>query len=897
MIRRPWLVVAIWVAVAGAVWTLAPDLTRLAADSFGTLLPDDAESMRAKRLIRQAWPNRSQDSVAIAVLERSPRLNDSDHAYARRLAERFEAMRVEETRAEGADPDRRDGPRGITRVLGPRSDPEVAKRLISADGTTQLVVAGLDADWVAPRADELVRRLQAGVDDFPVPDGLRLTWSGDAALGSAYMDGVRTTLDRAAYLVVALLFVILMIVYRSVVLALVPLMSIGLSLVIARGLVGWLDELAGLDANPLVELFLIAVLFGTGTDLVLLLTWRFAERWDGQEDPAVVVAQTRRHEAMAMISSAGTLIVALGLLGFMRFKLFNQTGPSVALGMAVGLLASLTLAPALLLILARHRPTAFAAFRRPSTGFWHRVGERAMAHPLRSWAACLVLLAVPAAHALRVQTTFDMVGEIPPGVAALRGLHTITEKFGAGEVSPLTVVIEAQDDWRKSKGLYLIDDLSRQLDDHDVFGEVRSATQPLGSRDELKQARIGSRLGAVRTGLDQIRAGADLMAGSFTDEAAKIRILLGFQQYTGFRLPGLGAQATPPGAPDPKAADPAFPPSRPGVVDPKPEPPAPAQPPAPANPLEPRTLVEKLTKAAEGARMIADGTRLAYKEIGVIVEDPVGIEAVDRLLLTEQNIKEHPELKAAFEEYVSGDGKTTRIDAGMTARMHSERALDQADELFERAANFDQDHQNDYIKLWITGPNITMADVRRVTNQDMRWAYVLLPLGIFLTMLALLRDVGICLNLVATILLTYGFTIGVTDWIMGGEGLDWKVKFFVFVLMMAIGVDYNIFLVTRMRDEVRRHGLRDGIVEAVGHTGALITSAAAITISSYLAFLASPLSSLRGLGLAVGLGIAVDALIVRPVLMPCGHWLMFHAYEALGRREAEPEPAEPATTA
>jgi RND superfamily putative drug exporter len=142
-------------------------------------------------------------------------------------------------------------------------------------------------------------------------------------------------------------------------------------------------------------------------------------------------------------------------------------------------------------------------------------------------------------------------------------------------------------------------------------------------------------------------------------------------------------------------------------------------------------------------------------------------------------------------------------------------------------------------------------------------------------------------------LLTYGFTIGVTDWIFatytGTGGLDWKVKFFTFVLLMAVGVDYNIVLVSRLRQELREHGLKEALVRSIGHTGSLITSAAAITICSYLAFLVSPLHSLRALGFAVALGITIDALVVRTVIMPCGHYLMFHASEAIGRREAQEE--------
>src|SRR5205807_7572153 len=108
-------------------------------------------------------------------------------------------------------------------------------------------------------------------------------------------------------------------------------------------------------------------------------------------------------------------------------------------------------------------------------------------------------------------------------------------------------------------------------------------------------------------------------------------------------------------------------------------------------------------------------------------------------------------------------------------------------------------------------------------------------------------------------------------------GLDWKVPYFLFILLVAVGVDYNVFLMTRLREESRALGLRRGIIRAVGQTGGLITSAAAITACSFASFLTSPLGSLRQLGFALVVGITVDALLVRPVLVPCGHWLLARA--------------------
>ena len=188
----------------------------------------------------------------------------------------------------------------------------------------------------------------------------------------------------------------------------------------------------------------------------------------------------------------------------------------------------------------------------------------------------------------------------------------------------------------------------------------------------------------------------------------------------------------------------------------------------------------------------------------------------------------------------------------------------------------------------ITGSNAEGADIRALTRSDQYHTWLIVPAGVFLILLITLRDPWACLNLVATMLLTYAFALGITHVVfvtgLGDAGLDWKVPYFLFVLLVAVGVDYNVFLMTRLHEEVRSRGLRSGITRAVAATGGLISSAALITACSFASLLLSPLASLRQLGFALVVGITVDAVLVRPVLVPCGHWLMKWGW---GRESAE----------
>jgi RND superfamily putative drug exporter len=204
--------------------------------------------------------------------------------------------------------------------------------------------------------------------------------------------------------------------------------------------------------------------------------------------------------------------------------------------------------------------------------------------------------------------------------------------------------------------------------------------------------------------------------------------------------------------------------------------------------------------------------------------------------------------------------------------------MDQVVQLRRQLAAFLEGTNGPRIKARVTGANAENADIRALTRADQLQSWFVIPLGVFLVLWVALRDPLACVNLVATMLLTYAFALGTTHLVfvtgMGAEGLDWKVPYFLFVLLVAVGVDYNVFLMARLGEESASRGLHRGIVKAIGSTGGLITSAAAITACSFASFLTSPLASLQQLGFALVVGITIDAVLVRPLLVPCGHWLI-----------------------
>ena len=872
---RPGWVVAFWVVATAGVGLAAPDLTRLAAEGQAHLVAEDAESSRGAELIREAWPDQSYESEVVVALSRPSGLRPEDHAFARRLSERFEAV-------EGR-------PADVLRVLGPRSKPSVADRLISKDKTLEMVVVQLTSSFVAPSTELAVNWVQgqAARSGLSSPEGLDLRWTGDAVIGRDYMRNVQTSLDRAALATVVLLLGVLLFVYRSFLLALVPLTTIGMCVIISRGVLAWLATV-GWEISPLVELFLIVLLFGSGTDFCLFVSWRFGEHWDAK-NPAAAMRVTLRRGAIALMTSAGTVFVGLMLMGTTKFKLFSSTGPSVALGLVITLAASLTLAPALLVLLARWRPGSFHGMTAPSSGFWDRFAHRVLARPVLSWSAALALMIPFAVLGTRTTFTHDTLLELPSDTASADGLRLVAEKFGPGIAAPLTVVLRSGYDLRESPGFALIDEMSRKLSRQKWLVEVRSATQPLGRTAPLDPARLSSRLAAVNDGFRRIEAGAQELRDGLRQGLANLRAARGLLDKAGVRLPEPGRPVDP-NSDEAKATREAFSNGfrRAGMFlvegnraltsPPRTAPsPRPANAPAPVE--KPNQAEEQLARSVEGASQVADGIQRASREITTILDDPVGRRSLDRLLITPQTLVDHPELRESFNTYISTDGKAARFDLTQSARVFSAEAMDEVVALRDKLRDrLDEEVEPFRTRVLVAGPNAESADIRALTRSDQVQSWFVIPIGVFIVLLLALRDPMACLNLVATMLLTYLFALGATHFLfitcLGSEGLDWKVPYFLFVLLVAVGVDYNVFLMARLHEETGTLGLRAGIGRAVAQTGGLISSAAAITAVSFASFLFSPLSSLRQLGFALVVGITVDALLVRPLLVPCGQWLL-----------------------
>ncbi|MFQ3594381.1 MAG: MMPL family transporter, partial [Gemmataceae bacterium] len=172
------------------------------------------------------------------------------------------------------------------------------------------------------------------------------------------------------------------------------------------------------------------------------------------------------------------------------------------------------------------------------------------------------------------------------------------------------------------------------------------------------------------------------------------------------------------------------------------------------------------------------------------------------------------------------------------------------------------------------GITVSSKDMAQVTESDRTRINGMVVLGVLTILFVLVRHLGLALYLLATVLLSYFATLGATMILAHllhgrpfGE-VDWRVPFFLFTILVAVGADYNIFLLSRAMQEKKRHGGREGLRRGLAHTGGTITSCGLIMAGTFATLMLAGLNTLVQVGFALAFGVLLDTFLVRPFLVP-----------------------------
>jgi RND superfamily putative drug exporter len=789
---HPWKVCAAWLCVAVLCTALAPPWDTSTQDDDIRFLPERCACVRGYRLLEQAFPQDVFASRLVFAVERSDRrLSAADFSLVDRLVADLEELR-------------RAAPELQIAGISSFRDPFLGSRLTSGDGRCTLLQVSLGTPFLALQTQATVDRAQAILQHRLAaagPNAPALYTTGSAGVGRDLTRACGASLDGTTVATIALVIVVLLLVYRAPLLALVPLVTIAVSVWVALEILALVTLIPGVHLVNISKVFAIVMLYGAGTDYCLFLISRYREEL--QYGGAVAaLARSVGTVGGALAASAGTVMVGLALMGLAEFARVRYAGPAIALSLGVALLASLTLTPALLRLLGKavfwpHRaPAAWGrdavgtqedrrlAVYEPhsartapqAAGFWEWVSGRVIARPMLIWGVAVLALLPLTVLGLRVTPNYRATGELPPSADSLRGLHAIQWHFTAGEVGPITVLLASPTDWNSHEGRTQLEHLSRGFAHLDNVAEVRSLTQPLGK--------------------------------------------------------------------------------------PLPEPTVP----------EPPGVFGRLWQAVQPAvnRTLEKARAAAHAHYVAAVSTPAGSRFVTRM---EVVLKSDPFDPASL---------ATLKQIQIWLREELPRAPLLAGPL----------------EAECYGVTVNAQDLAQVTEADRVRVNALMLVGIFLILVALVRRLVLAGYLLLTVLFSYYAALGAT--VLAGHAwaarpidqIDWRVPFFLFTILVAVGEDYNILLMTRAQQERRRHGTTEGIRRALAHTGGAITSCGLIMAGTFATLMLAGLGTLIQIGFALAFGVLLDTFVVRPFLVPAFALLFWRHEDARPVRARVVDPVE-----
>jgi RND superfamily putative drug exporter len=414
--RTKWAVVVFWLIIVAVTGPLAGKLTGAEKNDASAWLPAAAES--TKVLDVQSRFQSPNIYAAVVVYDRVSGLTGADKAKAAADVRRFA------------------GVHGVVRS-------QVAGPIPSADGKAMETIVPINLGskgWNGASAAATKLRVMARTD----ANGLAFHIAGplgnaaDSASAFKGIDGI------LLYATLAVVIVLLLITYRSPVLWLLPVMSAGVALAAAQGLI-YLLARHGLTVNAQSAGILLVLVFGAGTDYALLLTARYREELRRHEDRHEAMAVALRRAGPAVIASAGTVIVSLLTLTIAELASTKSLGPVLAIGVVVALAAMMTLLPALLVIFGRWvfwpvKP-AYGTGEPTTRGFWARVGRRIAIRPRLVWVVTAVILGAMALGLTGLKasglTTAQGFRHTPDSVV---GQTVIDQHFPAGAGQPVIVL-------------------------------------------------------------------------------------------------------------------------------------------------------------------------------------------------------------------------------------------------------------------------------------------------------------------------------------------------------------------------------------------------------------------------------------------------------------------------
>jgi putative drug exporter of the RND superfamily len=519
VVRWPWAVIGVWVALAIALPLTFPSLGVMAEKHPLAILPADAPSSVTARKMTEAFHEPGNDDLLLVTLINERGLGPADEATYRKVVDAL-----------------RDDPADVVSVQDFIATPELRQFLTSKDKTTWVLPVGLAGELGTPRAFDSYNRVSAIIDRSVAGSPLAMHITGPAATVADLTVAGQHDRMPIELAIAVLVLLVLLVVYRNVVTMLLPLVTIGSSLVIAQAVVAGFSQLTGSGVSNQSIIFLSAIMAGAGTDYAVFLISRYHDYLRSGMDFDRAVRSAMASIGKVITASATTVGLTFLLLSFAKMGVFRTVGVSAAIGIGVAYLAGVTLLPAILVIAG---PRGWVKPRRELTArFWRRSGIRIVRRPVPHLVASLLVLALLAGVAIFANYNYDDRKTVAASAPSSVGYAALEKHFPISQSIPEYILIQSPHDLRTPQALADLEQLASRVAQLPNVGLVSGITRPLGTvppefRATYQAGLVGDRLADGSSQIDQrsgdlnrLADGANSLADNLVDVRGQINKLV-----------------------------------------------------------------------------------------------------------------------------------------------------------------------------------------------------------------------------------------------------------------------------------------------------------------------------------------------------------------------------------
>ncbi|MHA7649298.1 MMPL/RND family transporter [Mycobacterium sp. ML4] len=893
-------IIVCWALIAVTTNTFMPQVEKVAEELAGPMVPHYAPSQRALLHIGEKFRESNSTNLTMVVFEADRLLADQDHRYYDDLMLRL----------------KRDT-KHVQYVMDLWGKPFTAAGAQSVDGKCTYVLMRLAGDIGQIQANESVNAVRDIIKKDTPPPGLKVYVSGAAPLASDTLTIANASLNNVTIVTIFLILTMLLLVYHRFSTLLVPLAGVLIEMLVAKGIVSTLGHLGYIELSSFAVNIVIALTLGAGTDYGIFLLGRYheARRAGESREDAYYIAY--KGVTPIIVGSGLTIAGACYCLTFARLNYFHTMGPAVAISMLFTIAAAMTLGPAILTV-----GSLFGLFDPESKAKAHlyrRIGASVVRWPVPILVASSAVVMIGAIFVPTYRQNYDDRQYQPAGAPANLGFAAADRHFPKSKLFSEMLMVETDHDMRNSADFISLDRVARSLIRLPGVAMVQSITRPMGR--PLERAKIpylfttqGSGNGQQLPFNRQQNANTNEQAEIQMHSVAVLRKEIGFFQdmsdqlhQTALTIEDL-QRITDQMNSQISNLDDFFRPIKSYFywerhcfdvplcwafrsvfdaldnIDKLAEDITAAKTSIEAlDRIVPQIIVQlKLTaddtealsalliKSYGSADLQAVQTDQTFDDLVNVGLDFDAARSDDFFYIPREGF-DNEDVKTGMQLLMSPDGKAARFIVTHEGNAMGPEGVQHVEKFPEAITTILKETSLTGARVYIGGSGSNDKDIREYAMSDLLIAAIAAFVLIFLIMLFITRSLFAAFVIPATVAFSYAGAFGLSVLIwqhLIGLHLHWLVLPLTFIILVAVGSDYNLLLIARVKEEVHA-GINTGLIRALGSTGGVVTSAGLVFAFTMLAMLTSDLRTIGQVGSTVCIGLLLDTLIVRSFVVPC----------------------------